>query len=182
MIDPVCALVFEAERDEANIMQRPPRNSDKPLFSFAMVAWSVFQGVFSFATLATLYFFETWVGMPDGELRALIFFALIAEILALILVNRSFSASLGEAFIRHNTALRYLIAAILTITGVILFWPRAQVLLKFESIEWSDMALAAGLGILLLVMLEGFKPAVRRAFARSKASATPLHAVAARAA
>jgi P-type Ca2+ transporter type 2C len=179
VIDPVCALVFEAERDEDNIMHRPPRDSDEPLFSVAMVAWSVFQGVIAFAMLATLYFYQIWASMPEGELRALIFFALIAEILALILVNRSFSASLGEAFVRHNTALRYVIAAIMTITGVILFWPRAQVLLKFDSIAWSDMALAAGLGILLLVILEGFKPSVRRAFARSKVSATPLHAVAA---
>jgi Ca2+-transporting ATPase len=177
VIDPVCALVFEAERDEDNIMQRPPRDPDERLFSLAMVAWSVFQGVVAFAMLAMLYFYQIRADMSDGELRALIFFALVAEIVALILVNRSFSASLGEAFIRHNTALRYVIAAVLTITGVILFWPRAQVLLKFESVAWSDTALAAGLGVFLLVVLEGCKPAVRRVFARAKTSATASRAV-----
>ena len=54
------------------------------------------------------------------------------------------------------------------ITGVILFWPQAQLLLKFGSITWGDMTLAAGLGIILLVVLEGCKPVVRRAFTRAK--------------
>jgi Ca2+-transporting ATPase len=45
VIDPVCSLVFEAERDEDDIMRRSPRNPGEPLFSFSMVAWSVLQGL-----------------------------------------------------------------------------------------------------------------------------------------
>jgi P-type Ca2+ transporter type 2C len=161
VIDPVCALVFEAERDENAIMQRPPRDPIEPLFSVAMVGWSIFQGVVAFAMLATVFCIGTASGMPEAELRALIFFGLVAEILALILVNRSFSASLGEAFRRQNTALRYVVAAIFVIT--------AMILLKFGSIMWTDMALAAALGVILLIVLEGCKPVVRRALQRTKA-------------
>lgn len=103
--------------------------------------------------------------MADAELRALIFFALIAELIALILVNRSFGASLGEAVSRHNAALRYVVLAIAAITALILFLPSAQVLLKFGAIAWSDMALALGLGAVLLVVLEGAKPLVGRLLA-----------------
>ncbi len=165
VIDPVCSLVFEAETDEENIMRRPPRNPAEPLFSFSMVAWSVFQGIVAFAMLAIVFLLETRLGMPDTELRALVFFALVAEVLALILVNRSFSASLGRELIRHNTALRYVYAAVLVITAVILSWPRAQALLKFGSIAWTDMALAAGLGVALLVVLEVCKPMAGRVLA-----------------
>ncbi|WP_373476069.1 cation-translocating P-type ATPase [Sphingorhabdus sp.] len=168
IIDPVCALVFEAEQDEVKIMERPPRNPAEPLFSLFMVTWSVFQGVVAFAILAVVYFVENRSGMPATELRALIFFALIVEILALILVNRSSAASIGEALKRHNMALRYVVGAIVTITGVILLWPSAQELLQFGSITWSDMALALGLGVILLVVLEGCKPLVRRGFTHSK--------------
>jgi P-type Ca2+ transporter type 2C len=178
VIDPVCALVFEAERDEADIMMRPPRDPSEPLFSVTMVAWSVFQGMVAFAMLATLFFVETRAGMPEAELRALIFFALVAEILALALVNRSFSANLKEAFFRHNVALRYVIGAILAITGLIFYWPDAQVLLKFGSLMWGDIALAAALGAILLVVLESCKPIVRRAFGRSRKAAIASHAVA----
>jgi P-type Ca2+ transporter type 2C len=168
IIDPVCALVFEAEQDEAEIMERPPRNPDEPLFSLFMVTWSVFQGVVAFAILAVVHFIENRSGMPATELRALIFFALVVEVLALILVNRSSTPSIGAAFERHNMALRYVVAAIVTITGVILLWPRAQELLQFGSIAWRDMALAFALGLTLLVVLEASKPLVRQSFKRIK--------------
>ncbi|RZF65529.1 cation-translocating P-type ATPase [Sphingomonas populi] len=162
VIDPVCALVFEAEREEDDIMRRRPRDPAEALFSLPMIVWSVFQGGAAFAMLATVFLVEIWSGMPEMELRALTFFALIAEIVALILVNRSFSASLGQALVRHNAALRYVAVAITGVTALILFLPQAQVLLKFGSIAWSDMALAIGLGVVLLVLLEGCKPLVGR--------------------
>jgi Ca2+-transporting ATPase len=166
VIDPVCALVFEAERDESDVMRRRPRDPAEPLFSWPMIVWSVFQGGLAFAMLATVFLVETWTGMAEVELRALVFFALNAEIVALILVNRSFSASLGEALTRHNAALRYVALAIAGVTALILFAPQAQALLKFGSIAWNDMALAIGLGAVLLVLLEACKPLVRRIAAR----------------
>jgi Ca2+-transporting ATPase len=171
VIDPVCALVFEAERDEDDIMRRPPRSPREPLFSFSMVAWSVFQGLVAFAMLATLFLVESALGMPETELRALVYFALLAELLALILVNRSFSASLGQALVRHNQALRYVFAAVVVISALILYLPRAQALLKFGSIAWQDMALAAGLGAALLLLLEICKPLAGRWLARPRSQA-----------
>jgi Ca2+-transporting ATPase len=155
-------LVFEAEREEGDIMHRPPRHPDAALFSVGMMVWSVLQGGLAFAMLATVFLVESWSGMPEAELRALIFFALIAQIVALILVNRSFSASLSEALIRHNAALRYVGAAITGVTALILFAPQAQVLLKFGAIAWRDMVLALGLGIILLIALESGKLLIRR--------------------
>ncbi len=161
VIDPVCALVFEAERGERDIMQRPPRDPNEPLFSVTMIAWGVFQGGLAFAMLATVFLLEVRGGMPEVEVRALVFFALIAEILALILVNRSFGASIIEAFARHNSALRAVLAAIVVIASLIFFLPAAQILLKFGSIAWIDMVFAVGLGAGLLVLLELCKPVVR---------------------
>lgn len=162
VIDPVCALVFEAEREEDDIMRRHPRDPSEALFSLPMIIWSVFQGGLAFAMLATVFLVESWSGMPETELRALTFFALVAQIVALILVNRSFGASLRQALVRHNAALRYIALTITGVTALILFLPSAQALLKFGSIAWSDMVLALGLGVVLLLLLEGCKPLVRR--------------------
>ena len=167
VIDPVCALVFEAEREEDDIMRRPPRDPAEALFSLPMVAWSVFQGGLAFAMLATVFLVESSAGMPEAEVRALVFFALIAEIVALILVNRSFGASLGEALRRHNAALRYVGAAIVGVTALILFLPAAQTLLKFGAIAWIDLVLAIALGLALLLMLELCKPFARRGLVRA---------------
>jgi Ca2+-transporting ATPase len=157
VIDPVCALVFEAERDEENLMTRPPRPPDAPLFSAGMISWSIFQGIVAFAMLATLFLVGSWRGMPELELRALMFFALVMAILVLAIVNRSFDASLAQALSRRNVALGYVVAAVVVIAGLILLLPGAQALLSFGSIAWSDMAMAAGLGTLLLVVLEAAK-------------------------
>jgi len=162
VIDPVCALVFEAEREERGIMRRRPRNPGEALFSLPMIGWSVFQGGLAFAMLATVFLAETWSGMPEMEVRALTFFALIAEMGALILVNRSFSGRLGDAFVHHNAALRYVALAITAVTVLILFAQPVQALLKFGSIAWRDMVLAAGLGICLLLLLEACKTLVSR--------------------
>ena len=32
IIDPACSIVFEAEPEEANVMNRPPRDPQRPLF------------------------------------------------------------------------------------------------------------------------------------------------------
>lgn len=173
VIDPVCALVFEAEEDEADIMARPPRAPDEALFSLRMIAWSVFQGGAALAMLAAVLFVETANAMPETELRALMFFALIAAVLALTFVNRSFSASLGQALLRPNPALRVVLLAIVAITGAILFIPAAQTLLKFGTIAWGDMALAVGLGALLLALLEAGKFLLGRFLAR-RGDRTPL--------
>lgn len=162
VIDPVCALVFEAEKAEKDIMRRPPRAADERLFSWRMIGWSVLQGAIAFALLATLFLVATDRAMPEGEVRALTFFALIAMILALILVNRSFSTSLRDTLGQNNRALAIVFAAILLVAATILFVPAVQSILQFQHLRGLDLAFAAGLGGLLFVVLESLKPFAKR--------------------
>src|SRR6185369_15732398 len=55
VIDPVCTLVFEAEVEEDDIMRRPPRAPDEPLFSRWLIFWSVLQGLLAFALVAAIF-------------------------------------------------------------------------------------------------------------------------------
>ncbi|HEX2944255.1 MAG TPA: HAD-IC family P-type ATPase, partial [Rhodopila sp.] len=54
VIDPICSMVFEAEKQEADIMLRPPRAVGSKLFSASLVTWSLLQGVVAFLALALL--------------------------------------------------------------------------------------------------------------------------------
>ena len=171
VIDPICALVFEAERAGDDVMDRPPRNPAECLFSLPMIAWSLFQGAVAFAMLAAVFLYNTHAGMPEVEVRALVFFALIAQIVALVLVNRSFTTSLVDAFSRPNPALRYVVLAVAAVTALILFLPQAQRLLRFGSITTADMLFALGLGVALLLVLELCKPLTQRAGRRRLATA-----------
>ncbi len=163
IIDPVCALVFEAERKETDIMKRRPRPPLEPLFSGRMIAWSVLQGGIVFALLAAMYLVATVQKTPVAEIRALIFFGLVASILALILVNRSFSTSLTQALARDNTALRYVFAAVIAISALIMFVPQIQSLLRFGHLRAADLGIAVALGIVMFAILEVWKPLAKRA-------------------
>jgi P-type Ca2+ transporter type 2C len=162
IIDPVCAVVFESEREEADIMDRKPRDPEQRLFSLPMVTWSIFQGLVVFGTLATLFLGATFSGMPEGDVRELTFLALVISIVALILVNRSFGTSLKEALTRKNVTLRYILGAITAVLSLTLFIPAFRTLLKFGTPGWRYSVAALVLGGFLLVLLELLKPYANR--------------------
>jgi len=162
IIDPVCSLAFEAEAEEADIMKRPPRPPNTPLLSGPMLLWSAAQGVTVLALALGLYVGGHLSGMPDSELRALVYFVLVAGIVALILVNRSTSASLLEAVRRPNRTLAFIFAAILAILAASLFWPFATELFGFGPLHLPDVAIVCGVGLSVLGLLEGVKGWWRR--------------------
>ena len=157
VIDPVCTLVFEAEEEEADIMRRPPRPPDEPLFSGALIFWSVLQGLLAFALVAVIYVAAYRQGLPETEARALAFFSLVTAVVALIFVNRSFSASIRAA-LRPNRALKFVLAAVAAILALTLAWPVAAELFRFGPLHASDLAVSVAAGLVVLVALEGLKP------------------------
>jgi P-type Ca2+ transporter type 2C len=158
VIDPVCTLVFEAETEEDDVMRRPPRAPEEPLFSGALILWSVLQGFLAFALVAVIFFVALHRGMPENEVRALAFFSLIMTLVALIFVNRSFSASLTTALRRPNTVLISIIGVILAMLGLILLWPLLSALFRFGPLHPDDLTVTLGAGAVLLILLELLKP------------------------
>ena len=161
VIDPVCSLVFEAETEEDDIMQRPPRAADAPLFSGGLIAWSLLQGALAFALVAAIFVIAPRSGMPEQEVRALTFFSLVVTIASLILVNRSFGTSLLTALRRPNRTLAVVLAAVAALLAVTLLWPSASKLFAFGPLHADDLALTVGAGIAVLVCLEILKPVLR---------------------
>jgi Ca2+-transporting ATPase len=157
IIDPVCSLVFEAEVEEDNLMRRAPRDPAEPLFSPAMILWSVFQGVLTLGLVAAIYVVALQRGMPEDEVRALTFFSLVISIVALIFVNRSNSASLFKAIRRPNRALAMVLPAVAAMLAVTLLWPTARDLFRFGPLHVDDLSLTFGAGLLVLVVLESLK-------------------------
>ncbi|MBE1208367.1 cation-translocating P-type ATPase [Aminobacter carboxidus] len=162
VIDPVCALVFEAETEEDDVMRRPPRNPDAPLFSGALIGWGLVQGTLAFAFLAGIYLVALKQGMAENEIRALIFFSLVLTIVGLIFVNRSFSASLLTAIIRPNRSLIFVVVVVASTLGGTLLWPFATSLFRFGPLHLNDLAVTFAAGFAVLACLELLKPLWRR--------------------
>ena len=157
VIDPVCSLVFEAETEEDNVMRRPPRRPDEPLFSGRMIAWSLLQGAVALLVVSLIFIVALRRGMPEPEVRALAFFSLIVAIVSLIFVNRSFSASVIAAVRRPNRMLLVVLLAIVAMLSLTLLWPSARELLRFGPLHADDLALTIGSGVGVLVFLELLK-------------------------
>lgn len=153
VIDPVCSIVFEAEKEEEDVMARPPRDPKAPLFSPALVAWSLVQGVAALVVVAAIFFLADARGMPEAEIRALAFVSLVIANVGLILVNRSYRSSLVTALVRPNLALWLVVATATTLLSIALFWPPAQTLFRFGPLHLDDIAISlAGTGVLLAIL------------------------------
>ena len=162
VIDPACALVFEAEEEDEKIMHRPPRHPEARLFSLPMVVWSIFQGGLALGALTVGVVIAVQQGMPVPELRALAFLGLIASLLALILANRSSSTSLRSLFDYHNKALLAIFGAVAVIMmGIYLFEP-ARSVLGFAKLSVFEILAVIGYGLLLLAVLQILKPMANR--------------------
>jgi P-type Ca2+ transporter type 2C len=165
IIDPVCSLVFEAETEERNVMQRPPRSPDEPLLPKALIVWSALQGGLALILAGGVMLTANAWGMPENEVRALTFFALVLVIVSLIFVNRSFTSSLVEAFTRPNRVLVLIIIFVTTVLTLSLAWPAAAGLFRFGPLHADDLAITVGAALVSLVLLEISKYPLRHALA-----------------
>jgi Ca2+-transporting ATPase len=157
IIDPVCSLVFEAEVEEDDLMRRKPRPPTEPLFSTGMIGWGLFQGGFALSLVTAIYVMALGRGMPEDEVRALTFFALVVSIVALIFVNRSIGASLAKALLRPNRALMIALPGVAAMLAVTLLWPSARDLFRFGPLHADDLSLTVGVGVVVLITLELLK-------------------------
>ena len=94
IIDPACSIVFEAEEEEADIMQRPPRSSTERLFNRRMVTMSLLQGLGALIILLAIFAVALHRGHSVAEARTLTFTALVMVNVALIVANRSWSSNI----------------------------------------------------------------------------------------
>jgi Ca2+-transporting ATPase len=157
VIDPVCALVFEAEDEEPDVMRRPPRPPQKPLIGARPAFWGLIQGSVAFTSVAAAAFYARLLDPSAEEARSAVFAALVAVIIALVLVNRSASASLGAAFTRTNAPMAIILPIVfVAVVGAFAF-PPARALLGFAEIGMEEAGAAVGAGALTLTTLEFLK-------------------------
>ena len=157
VIDPVSSIVFEAETEEPDVMQHPPRNPALPLFSHQLLAWSLGQGALVLGAIGLTFMALLQGGVAETEARATVFCALVVSNFGLIAVNRSFSGSLREALTRPNSALLRIFLVTSGLLAVALYTPMLRELFHFAPPRPAQLAMAIGVGIGVSVLLAGIK-------------------------
>ena len=158
VIGPVCSIVFEAEPAEGDVMDRPPRAPDAPLFAPRALLASSAQGLLVMAGVAALAFTLLQQGAGEPVARAAGFIALVVADFGLILFNRSFAGSWIAALMRPNRALWWVAGSTLLLMAAVLAIAPLRELFRFGLLSPAQLAAAllTGLGVGGLLFL--FRP------------------------
>ena len=162
IIDPACSIVLEREPPPDDIMQRPPRRSDQPLLDRATLVSSLAQGLLMFLAVALTYLLGTRAGLPDAQLAALSFTAIVVGNLFLILLHRS-GGSIWRALRTPNPAFWIVVAAASGVTALAILHPAVSDVFGFVRPPTPLLAVAVALPVLAVIALD----LVRRIGART---------------
>lgn len=105
IIDPACSTVFESEKEEAGIMDRPPRNLKEPMFNSKIVLLNFLQGFGLLAVAFVLYFLTIESGRGELVARSFAFTSMVLGNLLLIVTNLSWTKNFVQVFLSSNRAL-----------------------------------------------------------------------------
>ncbi|MFH0817320.1 MAG: cation-translocating P-type ATPase [Candidatus Micrarchaeota archaeon] len=160
IIDPACSIVFEAEKEEEDVMRRKPRNPKKPLFDKRALGLSALQGVSVLVIVFGVYFLFLSRGdfvASDPEAVTVAFTTLVIANLGLILTNLSWSTSLIGALRSGNSALFWVLGGTLALLGLVLYVPFLQNLFHFAPLHVDDILICLGAGVLGILWFEALK-------------------------
>lgn len=157
IIDPACSVVFEAEAEEKDIMDRPPRGIDEPMFSRRMIGVSVAQGAFVLAAVLGVYLWAVFSGHAASDVRTLTFATLVFGNLALIFVNRSWSHTVIGGLLTKNVALWWVTAATIVMLALLLWFPATRDLFQFSVMHPGDLLISLAAGLVSVVWFEAYK-------------------------
>jgi Ca2+-transporting ATPase len=156
LIDPTCSIVFEAETASADVMQRPPRAATEKIFDRQLLRMGIEQGLVLLLVLVMVYLLATFAKLPEPQVRALTFTAMIVGDIWLIFINRAWSISLLQAFKLPNPALWWVVSIAMMMLALALFMPIMQQLFHFQTPPAGMLALtiaAVSASMLLITAL-----------------------------
>jgi P-type Ca2+ transporter type 2C len=157
IIDPACSIIFEAEKEETNVMSRPPKNIDEPFFGAKKIILSCIQGLGILGICLLVYYLGQNTGYSEKQVRALTFITLIASNIAVILSNRSWTASIFKILFTPNKAVKWVVGGAVLYLILILNIPFLSNLFKFESVGIAEILGSALAGFFSISWFEIYK-------------------------
>ncbi|MEI7901442.1 MAG: cation-translocating P-type ATPase, partial [bacterium] len=156
IIDPACTLIFEADKEECDVMKRKPRSIHAKLFGGRTLLTCFFQGGLTLAVTIAVYLFVRH-DHSDEAARALAFLTLVVCNLGMILSNRSLSRS-GFSMLRDkNAAFKWVVTGTVMVLGCILTVPFLMRLFRFGAVTWADLSLALTGAVVTVILMDAVK-------------------------
>jgi P-type Ca2+ transporter type 2C len=157
IIDPACSVVLEAEPAEANVMNRPPRNPQEPVFGRNNLGLALLQGLGILAIILVIFLISLYRGQGELDARALTFTTLILANLGLIVSERSDTRVNLTTFKSPNVAFWWVIIGGLVFLLLALYVPVLRQLFSFSFLHTIDIVICFAAGILCFFWFELLK-------------------------
>ncbi len=159
IIDPVCSLAFEAEAEEADIMNRPPRLPDEPLLSKRHLLGEISQGGVALLGVASLAAWGFSQNLPEDSVRGLTLLAMIAANFALLISHRRFKITFLHAMMALGRPLKIIFMVTAVLVGVFFNVPFFQNLLNIALPPWPFLGAIPLMALAVLGAVERIKRA-----------------------
>jgi P-type Ca2+ transporter type 2C len=160
LLDPMSTLVFESEGEEENLMRRPPRDPNEPIFQGKGLTIAALQGASILAVCTAIYL---WVAPRDPvEARTLTFITLMLSNVCLALVNRSWSKVFWQTLAMPNKMLWAVVIAAMILLLAITQVTSLSTLFGFSAFHLHDWIICGAAAMLSLTWFEILKLFVRR--------------------
>jgi Ca2+-transporting ATPase len=157
IIDPVCSIAFEAEPEESDVMQRPPRISSARLFDHAVLKHGFLQGALLLGVVLAIFSFTLSRGMGANEARALTFTTLVLASIGLIFTNRSTSKSALATLKSPNPAVWWISTGAVVILSVVIYLPALSRLFSFGRLNGEEVMFCGLISLAMFVIFEILK-------------------------
>jgi len=157
IIDPACSIIFEAEREEANVMSRPPKKLDEPFFGANKILFSCLQGVGILIITLVVYLGGLYFSYSPDQVRTMAFTTLIISNIAVILTNRSWTDNIFKIIATPNKAVLWVVGGAVFFLSLILNVPFFLELFQFEKLKFIHILICILAGISTVIWFEIYK-------------------------
>ena len=157
IIDPACSIIFEAEREEANVMSRPPKKLDEPFFGANKILFSCLQGVGILIITLAVYLGGLYFSYSPDQVRTMAFITLIISNIAVILTNRSWTDNIFKIIATPNKAVLWVVGGAVFFLSLILNVPFFLELFQFEKLKFIHILICILAGISTVIWFEIYK-------------------------
>ena len=157
IIDPACSIIFEAEKEEANVMSRPPKKLDEPFFGAKKIIFSCLQGVGILLVTLAVYLGGLHFSFAPNQVRAMAFTTLIISNIAVILTNRSWTDNIFKIIATPNKAVLWVVGGAIFFLTLILNVPFFLHLFQFQHLTLINFLVCCLAGISTITWFEIYK-------------------------
>lgn len=144
IIDPACAIIFEMEKPEGNVMLRPPRDINSKLFSLQNVSMAIIQGLGLTLIVVGFYFILLSLSYSHTTATTLSFGSLVLGNISLIVVTRSKKDHFLTIIKKTNPSQKWILSI-----AVGSFLSLVTIPFLRDRFQFSSLTLEGGLAILL---------------------------------